>query len=267
MHLFTPRLCTAFTAGLVALLCSSCGFHLPNENTLSSTIPALNVYGSYHHPFYRKVVQKLKAYGVEVNAQGTAQREAPQDPALPTLEIPKPDVQIPLVSVNSRLDAEEYNVIVSVSSTLNIPGHRPLLMRNSLTRSFLNKSGRPLSSNNERDLVIDESYDELASQLVMRLSYLGRQSDPQAEFATPRELLIAQDDPGSFIEVSTLEEATRGMTLLEALQYSDSQEAAAAPKVTLEELNNGAEVLKRSYNLPKTAPRLKDEAPESLRVE
>ena len=242
---------------------TGCGFHLPNQTRLSETFSSINVSGDYHHPFYKKVVQDLKLSGVKVNAQ-FSKDGIKEDKSVPTLLIPEPKVSMPIASIDANAEVLEYQLIVSSATTLRIPNHRPILMRNSLTRNLLNKPGMSLQSDTERALVTDETYDELASELVTRLSYLGRQSDPDAQKTSPAELTLSDGESNQNIKKQTLSDDYANMTLLEALQLSASEEQENGQKENLSDLNNGNAILKHSYSLPKVAPVPKSEIPYDL---
>ena len=248
----------------VSFVLAGCGFSLPHQTKLSEAMPEIVVTGSYHHPFYKMVVQKLRLSGVNVISQNSP--TVPKDADLPSLMIPSPSVSNRVASVDSRAQTLERAIIVRAAATLLIPNHRPIVMRNSLTRQVLDKSGQNLASHNEINIVINETYDELSSQLVMRLSYLGRQSDPDARVPQPGELVLVPsegDDPES-IEIQT--SGYVGMTLIEALKAQDTAEKATSSEVSLDNLNNGQDVLNHRPQLPKVAPKLLHEAPEDLNI-
>ena len=169
-----------FLVFLTSLIISACGFTFPNQEKLANTIPELNVTGDYHHPFFKKVIKELKIAGVNVNVESSS-NTINDDDTIPTLIIPKPNVQDYVSAVDSRAQAIESNFIVNIAATLKIPSHRPILMKNSLTRSALNKTGQSLASTIEKETIIDETYDILARQLVFRIAYLGKLSDPRSE--------------------------------------------------------------------------------------
>lgn len=230
---------------LSALMITSCGFHLPNQAKLDKTIPELNVIGDYHHPFYKMVVNRLKANGVNVYAQNSDYTPNSKD-NISTLMIPEPQISDNVVSVNSRAQSIESTIIVSIAATLSVPNHRPILMRNSTTRSILNKPGQSLASDTEKSIVITETQEQLADALVLRLGYLGRSSDPDSAIPQPGELIVSDE------EQITLVPHTSGMTLLEALQSQDHYESANSKSVSLDKLNNGTEILQKTYQLPKS---------------
>ena len=236
----------------LCLLMQGCGFHLPNQTKLSNTFEKINVSGDYHDPFYKKVVRELEIAGINVNAQFSPNHQ--EDALVPTLLIPAPSVSTPIASIDANAETLEYQLIVSSTTTLRIPNHRPIIMRNSLTRNMMNKPGLALSSDNERKIVTDETYDELASQLVTRLGYLGRQSDPDALQSTPADLTVAVGEDKDLPKSKTLSDAYSGMTLLEALQLQESEDLSNSSQTSLSELNNGNQVLNRSYKLPKCVP-------------
>lgn len=240
-----------------ALLFAACGFHQPNQTKLDEAIPELNVEGDYHHAFYKMMVQKLRVSGVQVRSQGD-EGYVKQENA-PTLYIPTPSVDNVVVAVDSRAQALQRNLLIKVAMTLDIPNHRPLIMRNSLTRTVLNKTGHTLASSNEIAIVIRETYDELSSQMVLRLSYLGRESDPDFRDPLPQDLIVASDDPDSEV---TARNPYAGMTLMEALQSQDHAESAQAAEVSLDQLNNGR--VYTNPKLPPVTPELRHQAPQSL---
>ena len=140
-------------------LLSACGFELPSQEDLSKAVPKLNVEGDYHSSFYKYVVQKLRMAGVEVNSQNSDYYQ--NDSEVPTLMIPTSHVETKVVAVDSMAQSLEENMLISVAATLSIKGHKPILIKNSLTRSILNKSGFALASQTEKDTVIDETFLEM----------------------------------------------------------------------------------------------------------
>ncbi len=204
------------------------------------------------------VVNRLKANGVQVNAQYSGYDPQLSD-SIPTLMLPAPKVIDEVISVNTRAQSIEnaLNVSVaalnvSVAATLSIPNHRPILMRNSITRSVINKPGQSLNSDVEKQTVIYETTEHLADQLVTRLGYLGRPSDPNAAIPQPYELISAE---GEYVpEAVNNNTNSEGLTLLEALQMQDLNDQAHAKSVSLDELNNGNQILNRTYKLPKVKP-------------
>ena len=253
----------------LALLATGCGFHLPNQAKLDDTMPEVVVTGDYHDQFYKLVVRRLRANGVTVYAQDSGYSPTDDERAqdLPTLILPRPNILDEVVSVNSRAQSLEYALVVSVAPTLAIPNHRPIMMRNSVTRSVLNKPGQALASDTEKAIVIQETKEDLADQLVMRLSYLGRSSDPDASVPQPAELILAQGEASAqdTAAVTQATTQTQGMTVLEALQQQDQYESAQGTQLTLDQLNNGQRVLNnKSYELPKVKPEPLHQAPEHL---
>ncbi len=253
----------------LALLATGCGFHLPNQAKLDDTMPEVVVTGDYHDQFYKLVVRRLRANGVTVYAQDSGYSPTDDERAkdLPTLILPRPNVLDEVVSVNSRAQSLEYALVVSVAPTLAIPNHRPIMMRNSVTRAVLNKPGQALASDTEKAIVIQETKEDLADQLVMRLSYLGRSSDPDASVPQPAELILAQGESSAqdTAAVTQATTQTQGMTLLEALQQQDQYESAQGTQLTLDQLNNGQRILNnKSYELPKVKPEPLHQAPEHL---
>lgn len=252
--------------GVMLLGLSACGFHIPNQNRLGSSLAEINVTGSYHDQFYKMVVQKLEVRGVKVNYQGTASRKIKARDDIPSLEIASPSISTPIVSVDVAGSAKEYNMMVTTSAVLKIPNHnRPIIIRNGISRLTINKGDNSLASENERRILIEESLDELSDQMIRRINYLGKQSDPNGSKATPAQLVLAKDEDNNEVYIDN----SPSMTLIDALKAQQVQEKYDANSVALSELNNGIRVLnpEKKYELPKTKIKMVNEAPDELTEE
>lgn len=246
---------------LGACLLTACGFHQPHQIKMDEAMPELNVIGDYHHPYYKMVINRLKSNGVKVNAQ-TSDFYPDLEQPIPYLMLPQPTVTDQTVSVDSRAQAIENSLFISTASTLYIPNHRPILMRNSITRSALNKAGQSLASDIEKSILIEETYQVLADQLVQRLSYLGRYSDPDEIGPMPSELIQAS---GEESDIQYDPKQFEGMTLLEALQQQDQIDQIQSHSVSFDELNNGQQILnEENYKLPPVKPIPLHQAPASI---
>ncbi len=254
---------TSLIVGLGLLALTACGFHLPNETSLSEAVPEINVLGDYHNKFFKMVIQRLQISGVKTYVQD--KNYVPKVKGIPTLRIPNPSVSIPLVAVSSTASALEYDIIVKATTSLAIPHHRTIVMRNSITRSTTEKSGRALASSVERNIVIEETLEALADQVIMRLGYMGKMSDPDEKAPRPTDLLRDETDPSANIDIIESDESN--LTLLEAIEVQNKKEAGKGKKVTLDEMNNGRKILDHEYELPKIVPEPVNSAPESLSEE
>ena len=152
-------------------------------------------------------------------------------------------------------------MVVKANASLQLPNYnRRIIMSNTITRSTLNKADNTLASTNEQNIIRYECYDELSDQLISRINYLGKQTDPNSPDLTVAELLLAKGENNSDIVI----EKGGNLTLYEALTEQDNKERENASSVTLNELNNGSKILnsKDSYRLPKTRVNLPHQAPE-----
>lgn len=221
--------------GSMALIVNACGFHLPNQTKMSESIPNISLCGDYHDKFYKLVKRDLTVNGV--NIIESCDFDNSQD-SIPQLMVPAVTTEEYVVSVDSKAQAIEYNIIVKSNATLLIKNHRPITIRNSLTRSTLNKAGHSLARENESRLLIQETTEELANQLVMRIGYLGRLSDPDAQTLEPADLVNAEGETPISVK-----DNSKPLTLIEALQKQDQVEQQNATRVTLDTLNNGNTIL------------------------
>lgn len=253
----------AFALGISVL--SGCGFHLPNQSKLSQVVPEVNVTGDYHDSFYKMVVSRLKANGVKVNDMPVGYTPKKED-TVPTLTLPSPQVTEAVVSVDSRAQALERSYLVSSNATLFVPYHRPIVMHNSITRNTINKPGQTLAADVEKNTVITETKSHLADELILRLSYLGRATDPNNQAPIPGELVIASGESNDDIKLPKPADLS-GLTLIEALQQQSQYERDSAKSVSLDELNNGQKILNNSYKLPPVKPKLLHRAPDNLNID
>lgn len=251
-----------FLIGTLLALTTACGFHFPNQGRLSSTVTRMNVNGDYHGKFYKMVVSKLKIRGVAVNEINCSNRDNFKNiDKVPTLNIVEPTVSTPINSIDAHGAALEYSMIVKANASLQLPNYnRRIIMSNTITRSTLNKADNTLASTNEQNLIRHECYDELSDQLISRINYLGKQTDPNSPDLTVAELLLAKGENNSDIVI----QKGGNLTLYEALTEHDNKERENASSVTLNELNNGSKILnsKGSYRLPKTRVNLPHQAPD-----
>ncbi len=248
---------------MLLLTLTACGFHLPNRGELGSTIKEIDVRGSYHTKFYKLIVQKLENRGIKVHTQSTSNREPEINKDIPSLTITSPGVSLPIASVNAFGSAKEYNQIVTSSVKLTIPNRdKPILIRCGITRYTLDKGDNTLASTNERSIMYDEALEELSDQTIRRISYLGKQTDPNAPYTSPAHLLLAKDENNEDVLIDN----SPSMSLIDALMVEDYKERGNAKSVNLSELNNGIEMLNsnKTYELPKVKIRMVNEAPEEV---
>ena len=230
-----------------AVACGGCGFRMPQLVSLQDTVPELVLEGDCREPFCRLVRRQLAVSGVVVHENG-----ADRHPHVPQLWLPEPEVSEFTASVDSRAQALEYRIIVRASATLRIGSHRPLSISNSLTRTVLNKAGHALASDIEKQTVVRETMEELARELVLRVGYLGRMTDPDTPVPLPAELLASEEE--------RIDVPARPLTLIEALQQSDARERAAARSVPLSELNHSRAL---RHELPQVVPELLNQPPQT----
>lgn len=251
-----------FLISTLLALTTACGFHFPNQGQLSSTVSRMNVNGDYHGRFYKMVVAKLKIRGVLVNEMSCNNRGNFKNfEDVPTLTIVEPSVSTPINSIDAHGAALEYSMIVKANASLQLPNYsRRIIMSNTITRSTLNKADNTLASTNEQNIIKNECYDELSDQLIARINYLGKQTDPNSPDLTVAELLLSEGENNSDIVI----EKGSNLTLYEALTEQDNRERENANSVTLNELNNGSKILdpNKNYRLPRTRVNLPHQAPE-----
>ena len=252
--------------GVLVTMLSGCGSHLPTQGSVSSSLAQINVTGDYHNSFYKLMVRKLRTRGVKVYAKSAVDRDFKPKKGIPTLTVNAPSVSMPIASVDSRETALEYRIVVVARANLKVSENaRTIVMRNALTRTALNKSDNTLASANEQELILDECYEELSDQMINRIGYLGKQTDPSVPASVPAQLLLAKDENNNDILIDN----QGSMTLIDALKAQDSIEKDNAKSVSLSELNNGMKILNanKTYNLPKTEPKIVHQAPDSVSEE
>lgn len=227
---------------ILSFLISACGFTIPQQENLNVAIPKIVVLGDKNNSFVKLVVNDLKQNGVEVllNAQDT-------DKAIPKLSVANPVVEDFVVAVDTSAQALERNLQISTAATLFIDNYRPIAMKNSISRTILNKSGNSLASQNEYDLVISETLQTMANQLIVRLSYLGKQSNPDIKIPTPGELTLQK---GEFLDDKN---ETSKMSLIEALQKQDAIDRNNSTTISLDK-----KLSEQSYKLPSVKPKVLD---------
>ncbi len=227
MNIFRPCLIAAVTGIIISL--SGCGFHLPHEEKLSDSCPELILAGDDNDIFYKILEEKLILSGVKVTPViGSYAGYLKGD--IPVLSCGPMQRNSKVLSVAGNAQNLEYTYKTSVACSLFAPGHRPYAITNALNRSYLNRSGVTISTDAEKNVIIEESAENHADMVMIRLSNawgaLPRLSSQDAAPGAAADGVRVVFDPTS--------ENSREMSLEEARKVPEMQDfeinVAKSPK-------------------------------------
>ncbi len=158
---------------MVTILSTGCGFQLMRTKPIKETYPEIAFVGDKRNVFYKRLFEKLTVKGINViEANNDFQSYLAQD--IPVLTCSSLNNNISTLSVSGNSQDLEYNIRSSVSCLLYLKDKKPYTIKSAINRSYLNKAGSTITSDSEKSALINESIEELTTQITFRLrnSYL-----------------------------------------------------------------------------------------------
>ena len=215
--MFRPCLIAAVTGIIISL--SGCGFHLPHEEKLSDSCPELILAGDDNDIFYKILEEKLILSGVKVTPViGSYTSYIKGD--IPVLSCGPMQGNSKVLSVAGNAQNLEYTYKTTVACNLFTPGPRPSAIADNLDRSYLNRSGVTISTDAEKSVIIEESAENHADMVLIRLSnvqgVLPRLASQDAAAGAASDGVRVVFDPTS--------ENSREMSLEEARKAPEMQD-------------------------------------------
>ncbi|MEE3421160.1 MAG: hypothetical protein VZR11_00350 [Succinimonas sp.] len=219
MNIFPPLFRPLLAVAATGIILSGCGFHLPQDEKLSDSCPELILAGDDNDIFYKILEEKLILSGVKVTPViGSYTSYLKGD--IPVLSCGPMQGNSKVLSVAGNAQNLEYTYKTSVACNLFTPGHRPYAIANTLNRSYLNRSGVTISTDAEKSVIIEESAENHADMVLIRLSnvqgVLPRLASQDAAAGAASDGVRVVFDPTS--------ENSREMSLEEARKAPEMQD-------------------------------------------